>query len=691
MIHNLASKEIAKALNITDRGARLQAQREKWISSPQKTLGGYKYKYFFADLPKHIQLQVAKQISTGSSHLKKENGLTDYGQLPGARKKEAEARLEILWARDAFIKNAGLTLKKGSEVFCSSIKAGAIDMPGWVLSAITKKNKVSLSWPTLNRWQNAYNKNGLAGLAAQYTNGGRPSVILDEMKKFAVSMKIDHPHIGNSKIIAGLEARFPEQKIPTKAIIQRFLSKWMKKNKSLLEYMANPDQWKSNRMFAAGSMSENIVRLNQLWEMDSTPTDVMLADGRYNITGVIDIFSRRLKLLISPTSRSSAIAALIRQAIVDWGVPEIIRTDNGKDYVAKHILRVLDSLEIDQDLCDPFSPEQKPFVERALGTFSHDIVELLPGYVGHNVADRKAIEARRSFSQRLMKQGADPLNVNMTASEFQDICNRWVDAIYHYNPHSGLNGKTPEQTAREWTEPVRKIKNERALDILLSPAPAGDSFRIIGKKGVKVSGGEYIAPEMAGYEGQRVKVLLDAADLGGVYVYTESGEFLCRAIDPERAGISRKDLAYMVNKAQKKVMTDGRKELKKLAKKTETKLIHREILHHREKQIANISGFPKRQTEYNTDAIEEAVRAVEDEREKASAPVPVKITPEQEKAADEIINISSRKQLPANDWEKYEMIESDLAAGVDVPDSDLAWMKRYEMWLETGKSSSNQY
>ena len=690
MIQELTSQQAAQALNITERAVRRRAEREQWFKSPEKIRGGYKNTYMYARLPRQVQIQLAAAISTLKPDAAKETGLADYACLPGARKKEAEARLEILWARDAFIKHAGLHIKEGSNIFCKNVMDGEVDLADWVVSAITKNNKTSLSWATLNRWQKAYQKNGLAGLAARYVNSGRPSGIADDMKQFVVSMKVDHPHIGLSKIMAGLQARFSGKNIPNISVVRRYLNQWVRKNKSLLEYIANPDQWKNNRMFAAGSRSENIVRLNQMWEMDSTPTDVMLTDGRHNISGVIDIFSRRLKLLVSKTAKADAHAALIRRSIIDWGVPEIIKMDNGKDYTANHITRVLDGLEITQSLCAPFSPEQKPFVERALGTFSHDIVELLPGYIGHNVADRKAVEARRSFSQRLMKQGEDPVNINMTADEFQDICNRWVNAVYHYNKHSGLNGKTPAQIARDWKEPVRKIKDERALDILLSPAPAGDGFRVIGKKGVKIGGGYYIAPEMAGYEGCRVSVLLDITDFGAVYVYEQSGTFLCRAVDPDRSGISRKDLAVMVRKAQKQVMKDGRKELKKMAREAKTKTIHSEILDHREKQIANISEFPKQEAEYTTPSIEEAVKAAHDERIQASVPVPEEITQEQEEKANEIISLSHRKRLPANDWEKYDMLSQDLAAGIDVPDSDLAWMKRYEMWLETGKNIVNQ-
>ncbi len=36
---------------------------------------------------------------------------------------------------------------------------------------------------------------------------------------------------------------------------------------------------------------------------DSTPADVMLKDGRHSIIGVIDLYSRRVKLHVSKTSQ----------------------------------------------------------------------------------------------------------------------------------------------------------------------------------------------------------------------------------------------------------------------------------------------------------------------------------------------------------------------------------------------------
>ena len=84
------------------------------------------------------------------------------------------------------------------------------------------------------------------------------------------------------------------------------------------------------------------MRLNQLWELHSTPADVICGDGkRYAIVAAIDIWSRQARVLVVPTSRATAIAALPHRCILEWGVPEAVRTDEGKDYTSRHVLGVL--------------------------------------------------------------------------------------------------------------------------------------------------------------------------------------------------------------------------------------------------------------------------------------------------------------------------------------------------------------
>ena len=66
-------------------------------------------------------------------------------------------------------------------------------------------------------------------------------------------------------------------------------------------------------------------------QIDASPADVMCVDGRHSVYLCVDIFSRRLIVYVSKTPRAEAVALLIRRAILAWGVPERVHTDNGSD------------------------------------------------------------------------------------------------------------------------------------------------------------------------------------------------------------------------------------------------------------------------------------------------------------------------------------------------------------------------
>src|SRR5690625_6125182 len=133
-------------------------------------------------------------------------------------------------------------------------------------------------------------------------------------------------------------------------------------------------------------------------------------------------------------------------------MPETVATDQGKDYVSKAMKRVLPSLGIEHLEMPPFSPDKKPFIERFFRTFSHDLVEILPGFIGHNVAERQDIEARRSFAERMMKKG-ETVEVEHDVEAFQELCDRWCDDTYAHESHAGLDGRTPfEADARQTTQ-----------------------------------------------------------------------------------------------------------------------------------------------------------------------------------------------------------------------------------------------
>jgi putative transposase len=642
-----SAKELAalglECLPVTERGVTKKATAERWPAISEACRGGQVKKYLVRLLPEPIRIGIAAQVAAAhisspagpsgqagadlaatmvkqhamvaeQATIAKERGLAAYNALPPEKKAIADARYEVLTAKNAFLQAARVKVKAGTISFCSHYQHGSLKLP----PAITAIIGNTLSWSTINRWQQAYEALGMIGLCPGYKNPKKGTTSLTaEMQTFAQSMLVDHPHLHLPTLMAGLKARFAGQHIPEEGVVRRYIKKWQAANASLLLYMRNPDEWKNKHMLAMGDAAAHIERLNQRWEFDSTPADVMLADGRYAIIGVIDVYSRRLLLHVAPTSRASAVAALTRRALIEWGVPEVAKTDNGADYVSDHMVRVFEGLGIEQKLCQPFTPWEKPHIERAFQTFSHSIVELLPGYIGHNVADRKAIEARRSFAARLMKQGGDPVDCTaMNSTQLQSLCDRWLAAVYEQNAHGGLDGQTPAEAARAWTAPIRTISDVRALDVLLSPAPVDGGKRTIGKNGIQVGNTFYIATEFAGHEGHKVQVLEDATDYGTIYVFliNDSGEreYLCTAVDPDRTGHNRAEIATRAKALQKQIVSDGSRELRKQAKKEATNTIHEEVLNHREALLANVVSLPQKTLEYTTRALEQAAQAVRD-------------------------------------------------------------------------------
>src|SRR5690606_36912574 len=211
-------------------------------------------------------------------------------------------------------------------------------------------------------------------------------------------------------------------------------------------------------------------------------------------------------------------------------------------------------LDIDQLVSAPFSPWEKPFVERGFRTFAHGFEELLPGYCGHNVAEAQELRAQASFAERLFKKNA-VVDIRLTAAELQDFCDRWCRDMYEQDEQEGLDGQTVFERVSSWRHPIRRISDERVLDVLLAEAPDGHGGRTVTKKGLRVDGLVYIAPELATLIGERVQVLYDPADVGRVVVY-HSEQFVCVAECPEVSGVSRREVAIEASKRQREAINE---------------------------------------------------------------------------------------------------------------------------------------
>lgn len=620
-----------------------KARNENWQSRQRQGRGGG-LEYHISSLPKETQkalaikhanetikarssdpefiagnaaaakIELKEKITREVTEAKTQKSLMKAEGLKPMAKTRMNAKVEIIKMWELFKASCNESATASQFLFCSAYNAGELDVQPWIKSAIK-----SVSQGSLMRWIKTMKREGIAKLGGVYGNR-KGSGILDtnhELNSFVLALLYKKPHIEPAHIFHSIVARFEgaDIKIPSVKTITRWLTKWKNDNKALYASISNPDQYKASFMVAFGSASEHITKYNELWEMDSTPADVMLEDGRHSLIGVIDVHTRRFKMLVSKTSKSLAIAALVRRSMLSWGVPETIKTDNGKDYTSNYFTSTLKNLNINQTLCHPFSPWEKPHIERALGTFSHSFLELMPGFIGHSVAEGKAIRETKSFAERLMKrkkngEEVEAVELKMTAEQLQKFCDDWTDGYYYMTRHSEL-GKSPFEMVAAWTGEIRTITNIRALDTLLAPVPGNNGKRTVTKKGISVDNFTYNAPELGGCVGESVAVFYDLTDCGKVVVYTSEIDFICVAECPEIVGVSRQEVAVKAKEIQKKQLAKGRAKLAAISRANNVDDIGNEILKHYSDKASGITALPGKTTEYTTNALEAAAIAVE--------------------------------------------------------------------------------
>jgi len=423
-------------------------------------------------------------------------------------------------------------------------------------------------------WRKRFAEQGIAGLISR--NGyalGANRVPMDQ-QAFIVGAFKANPNLRAARIAGLLKAKFTAP--ATTRMVRSFLQQKREQDPALFEFIESPDSYKNKYQLALGSASEKAKHFLHYVEVDSTRADVLCADGkRHTIVGLVDVFSRKAKFLITKTSNSWAIAGLLRETIKDWGVPLNLARDNGRDYDSIMVNEILQhTLGVNVIAVPPFTPEAKPHVERMFRTLSHMLFETLPGYIGHNVADRKKIESRKSFADRFMKRG-QTLEVGLTPVELQETIDRWVEGVYHHRRHSELS-MSPNAKAVSLNIAGRKIEDLRSLDILLAPAPKG-SLRTIGKKGLRLENQLYWTDELIPWVGRKVLVRLDLRDAGRIFCFDpKTKAFICEALDLSVSGISVGDLIAARKRANRRVREQA-KAIQALAMDTADSVLAKEI------------------------------------------------------------------------------------------------------------------
>ena len=690
----LAADGALPGLPATKRGMNELIRREAWDGRPtlcrerRGREGGGGLEYHIDNLPLPLRLAYAGRfVRVVAEDL--HPAITDADGLTAKGRTVRDARLVVVRLADRFRHDGALSIVAADTLFSDLFNAGSIDVPAFVTGEIGK-----LSARTLARWRSIRDRAGTDALgydaaAMRKGTGALDRALGGKVRTAVLAAIAKKPFISAKDVEAFIIDNFgTEFPVPPLRTIQQTIKTWKVQYRNELLLLTDPDRYRSAVEFSAVNATR-ADRLNELWQIDASPADVMLKQGRHSVYLAIDIFSRRTKVLVTPTPRAAGVGLLMRKCILAWGVPEIVNTDNGSDFIAHATKRLLAALRIEVKLSAPFEPRSKGNVERAIGTFQRSLAGL-PGFIGHSVADRKVIENRKAFSKRIGADPAELFEVDMDLAEFQAWCDDWSDKIYATTPHEGLGGRTPFQAAAAYAGEVRRIASEAALDVLLAPAPGKDGLRTVTKTGIRIGGSHYLT--RAAMPGTTVFCRMDPADLGRILLFEPDGEiFIGEAHCPELAGLDPVETIARVKAAQKAFMDERVRPIRAEMKKIGPRAIADAVRRQGEKRAAKLIAFPQRRETHSTPALDAARAAL---RKNEAAPLPAeaaKLHAEllQEAAPSALPAVSPARgeitRLPETREQRFRRaldIERRMAAGDEVAERDLLWLGGYRAGAE---------
>jgi putative transposase len=606
-------------------------------------------------------------------------------------------------ARLRFADLYNTVIDTGAETFTAGAVVNGqrilLAVPAWV-----RKAKPHIAHSSLWNWQRAVKKGEIAALDGRY-KGGRKSALdqAQRVRDYILGSVLKGRDLSAVQLRDEIVATFGELveviddktgevdqvKIPSSGQICRWVNAWKEENSDFLLHEINPDKWKSKNRISIGDLYGHIERPNQLWEIDASPADLMLLEddgrtaGRYTLYVLIDIYTRRIMVLVTKTAATAGALLLLRKGIEAWGKPEMVRTDQGSDFISQEAKRFFALLGIIHDDCTAYSPEQKGGVERHVKTVQHGIINQLPGYIGHSVADRTKIEARKAFSGRLGLDKREAFAIEIGRDELQATLNDWCEFKYAHKPHGGLKGETPFNRAMRYPGKVMRIDDPERLAMLLAPVPKsskGAGIRTVTKKGIQVEDSYFYAKPLHLFMGKDVFVRMDPDDMGQVWVFSaDHSEFIGKATNIERLGVERAACAAEAKAHQSATMKELRKEGRRLKSACRPHKMVTRVLAKAKTDASKVVYLPRTHESFTNAALEAVGVAMRSGQPVQASPV---TAAEQVRLDALAVDLSAPKVVTmspkASQFQRAMEIEARIDAGAAVDDKDRKWLAVFQ-------------
>jgi len=440
--------------------------------------------------------------------------MTTFNEAPGWNQEFSLAKQDVLRCCDDFLAaHPQLGRVRGRVRFVELFNSGLIHSD---LKVRVKDGRISKD--KLRNWRKGFEEKGLVGLLYEWNNGGDR---IDPEVREKIEWLVCKNHLCKFvDVYEDLQLSVDKDERPSYSTVRNHVKKFKADNWAALVLHHEGKKGLRDRGMevALGRADGNIVRPLQRVEIDTTIADVFskiqntllkMSDGkRCKMIGIIDVFSRLAKFYLVEVENGLAVTLVIKDIIVNWGLPEELYIDNGRPFKNRRVLNALRSLGIAVNINLPGEPVEKPFIERVFGTVTGKVFRRLPGYCGNSVENRP-----------------NEIEIKYTKAELQDIIDRYVINVYSERVH-GSTGQRP----RERMSPpgfVPRVVPERDLDVLLMQKFS----RTVRRGAIAFDGGKYFHPELP--EGREVTIRVNDFEASELLVFVDN-RYLCTAFDYAR-------------------------------------------------------------------------------------------------------------------------------------------------------------
>ncbi|MBB6131475.1 Mu transposase C-terminal domain-containing protein [Mucilaginibacter lappiensis] len=389
---------------------------------------------------------------------------------------------------------------------------------------------------TIRHWLNQFSKKGLPGLErAKRSDRGNVRILNEEFQELTRGLALQKPPLSISAIYRKIVALSKRQdlKPPSYETIYGIIRKINPALLMLAHEGSKAYQQKYELIFRRECRTSN-----EIWQSDHTELDIYIIDANGKerkpwLTTIMDDYSRAIAgifiSLESPSAINTALA--LRQAIgkkedPGWeicGIPQILYTDHGSDFMSHHIEQVCIALKIRMLNSMVGRPQGRGKIERFFQTLNECVLIDLPGF---------------------SIKGKPVSKPTLSLAQLEGAIMNFILNTYHVNNHSST-GQAP---IKMWSAGFlpQMPESSAMLDLLLLTI---HKPRKVQRDGIQFQGMRYIAPTLAGFVGELITIRYDPRDLAEIKVYYQES-FLCKAVcqDIAEMVVSLKDIQTARNK-----------------------------------------------------------------------------------------------------------------------------------------------